>query len=124
MSLRATIKAAVKQAFIVTDDIPRQVTYHSQAGEPVRDIDAGTSHLTVTDYVLKKVFIVRYTVKETDKDITLKTDEKMIIFQDDLAVTPKNADTLSDDNGAVWEIIEFDQDPARVIWIVRVRSSR
>lgn len=124
MSLRATIAAALKQGFKALDDIPRPVTYRAQSGDPVRDLDTGTSTLAHTDYVLKQVVIARFTSQETDKDRTLLDSEKMIILSDDLPVVPAAADIVIDEENVVWEVIKRLRDPAGVIKIVQVRSTR
>jgi hypothetical protein len=104
-------------------DIPEQVTYRSQSGTPTRDLDAGTSTLAHTDYVLKQVIICKFSIKEADRDITLLKDEKVIILSDDLPVTPNDADLIIDRTGRTWQVIQQMRDPAGVIQVLRVRTT-
>lgn len=125
MSLRAQIKTALKQGYKALGDIPRVVTYRVQSGDPIRDVDAGTSTLVFTDHVLKQVLIVKFSSAENDRDSTLKTDEKMLILSDDLPIAhPNPTDIVIDADGATWEVVTRLQDPADVIKIFRVRSTR
>lgn len=125
MALKATIRRAVKSAFLALDDIPRKATYLSKNGAPVRDLDAGTYTVPTTSIALKMVAFVRFTQKEADKDpAVVLTDQKALIPTEDLGgVVPKSTDSMLDDQGTNWEIIRLMSDPAAAVTILQVRTS-
>jgi len=125
MSLKSTIRRAVKQAFQALDDVPRVATYNSVSGTPIRDLDAGTSHLASTATVLKMVVFARFKEREIEKDPSiLLTDTKILFPTEDLkGVVPKASDTMVDDEGTVWEIVVRRSDPASVVTILQARTT-
>lgn len=124
MALKATIRRAVKSAFLALDDIPRKAVYQTKTGTPVRDLDAGTYTLQTSNTPLAMVVFARFTQKEVDKDPAIViTDTKIIIPTEDLkGKVPRGADTVTDDEGTVWEVIRLLSDPASVVTIIQART--
>ncbi len=124
MALKSTIRKAVKQAFLALDDIPVQATYRKVGdGETVIDIETGAASLAYTSYTLPLVVITRFRQKETDKDPTLLTDQKMLFPREDLPVEPATDDEVYDSRGRRWQVIEQYTDPAELLGIIRVRAA-
>lgn len=123
MSLKATLRAAVKSAFKALDDVPQAVTYKSVSGAVVRDLDAGTSARTPSSYPLPMVVFAKFTEWQTDKDPALLTSMKMIFPTADLPVTPKVSDLIIDAAGTQWTFVKRLSDPASVVTILQVRTT-
>ncbi len=125
MALKATIRRAVKKAFLALDDVPKIVTYHSKTGTPVRDLDAGTFTLATVNVTVRMVAFTRFSQREVDKDpAILLTDSKVLFPTEDLGATqPQTADTLTDPDGTIWEIVRRLSDPASVVTILQVRTA-
>ena len=123
MGMTATLRRAVKKAFQALGDINKKVTYSSVTGPPVRDFDAGTFTVPTVNQTLTLVVFTKFTEKETDKDAALLTGMKMLFPTDDLKVASKASDTVVDDKGNTWEVMQRLSDPASVVTILQVRSS-
>jgi hypothetical protein len=124
MGLRSTLKAGVDLAFDAVGDLKRVVTYHSVTGPPVYDVETGTTSTPATNYTLRRVVITSFTQTEIDNDPSLLTSEKMIFPHDDLPVEPKPNDTVTDDEGRVWEIVRLLSVPGKLINKLQVRTTR
>jgi hypothetical protein len=124
MSLKSTLRKAVKSAFKALDDLPQQVTYTSVQGAPVRDLDSGTFTVPHTDYTLPLVVFTKFTDKELERDPALQaTDMKMLFPAEDLPVEPKPPDTVIDAENVKWSVIKRMRDPAKVLGMIQVRAT-
>lgn len=123
MSLKTTLRKAVKAAFKALDDVPKKCVYKSVTGTTVRDHANGTLIRVTQDYPLPMVVFARFQEKDTDKDPALLTDMKMIFPRDDLPALPKVSDTVLDEDGVTWAIVKRLTDPAALVTILQVRTS-
>lgn len=125
MALKATIRRAVRQAFLALDDIPRKATYHVTGLVPVRDLETGESTTPTTDRALTLVVFTSFSSKEKDLDAAIDlTDTKVLFPMEDLAGHfPTNSDSLTDDAGKKLEIVRVLCDPAALLAKLQCRYS-
>lgn len=125
MALKATIRRAVRQAFLALDDIPRTATYHSAGGAIVRNIDTGESSVPTTDRTLNLVVFTSFSSKERDLDAAIDTTDTKVLFpMEDLGgYFPTNSDSLTDDAGKKLEIVRVLCDPASLLAKLQCRYS-
>ena len=124
MGLKNTLRKGVKKAFEALDDIPKKVTYQSVSGEPVRDLETGSFTRASSNYTLPMVVFTSFTTRERDKDPAIETNDVKVLFPSmDLPVKAKTQDTIIDDEGVLWEVIDKKTDPASVVTILQMRAA-
>lgn len=125
MALKATLRRAVRQAFLALDDVPRKATYHIAGTTPTRDLDTGESTVVTTDRALPLVVFTSFSSKEKDVDPAIDlTNTKVLFPMEDLNKHfPKNIDSLTDDEGSKWEIVRVLCDPASLLAKLECRHS-
>jgi len=124
MSLRNLVRQQVANGFKAFGDIPRPADYYQMTGEVTRDLVAGTSVPVTNHYPLKGVIFAKFEEKENDKDVSRLTDEKAIFPALYLPITPSTSDTIVDENGVVWEVVDRLSDPASAVVVLHMRTSR
>lgn len=121
---KSAIAKAVAGAFKAIGDIPRTLTYYVIGDTQTFDEDAGRMVYGTIPYPIKSAVIAKFTQRETDKDPTFGTSEKMIFQTAELpsGVVPKSMDWAIDDQGQKWEIVKLLTDPAAIVTILQVRA--
>jgi len=122
MGLKATIEAAVKAGFAALDDIPEAVTYRSYASASTYDPSTGTVTRTETSLTVLVIFM-EYNKRDIDGVQIQAHDQKALIRQAALSVTPSLNDRIERSTGKLWEVISISEDPAHVTWELQVRST-
>lgn len=125
MALKATLRRAVRQAFLALDDVPRKATYHIAGTTPVRNLETGESSVPTTDRPLNLCVFASFSSKEKDLDAAIElTDTKVLFPMEDLrGHFPINADSMTDDNGRKLEIVRVLCDPASLVAKLQCRYS-
>lgn len=124
MALKATLRRAVRQAFLALDDVPRTATYHIAGASPTRDLDTGEVTQGYTDKTLSLVVFTSFSSKEKEADpLIVVTDTKVLFPMEDLGVFPKDTDILTDDAGLKWQVIRVLTDPASLLAKLQCRAS-
>lgn len=124
MALKATLRRAVRQAFLALDDVPRKATYHVTGTTVARNLETGESTVPTTDKALTLVVFTSFSSKERDNDAAIDTTDTKVLFpMEDLGVFPKNADSMTDDEGRKLEIVRVLCDPASLLAKLQCRYS-
>lgn len=124
MALKATLRRAVRQAFLALDDVPREATYHIASASPTRDLDTGEVSQGYIDKTLPMAVFTSFSSKEKDADaLIVVTDTKVLFPMEDLGVFPKDTDILTDDAGLKWQIVRVLCDPASLLAKLQCRAS-
>jgi hypothetical protein len=122
LSMRNSLRGAVKALFKALGDLVGPATYISIGAQATYDVDAGKMVYVQTSYPLPSVAIVKFSEKETDKDASLLKSEKMLIPAAFLPIAPKSSDKVIDQDNITWEVVKRMKDPAGALIILEVRS--
>lgn len=133
-SLKALLAKGVQSAFNATGDLVRTATYLSMTGgasgnADAYDIETGTAVNAGITIPLGQVVFAAFSSRETDKDPTLLTDQRLLFPRaklidpgTGLAVDPAGGDNVTDSASTQWQVIQVISDPASVLCTLRVRS--
>ena len=122
MGLKSTIESAVKAGFAALGDIVETVTYKSYASTSSYNPDTGTVTRTETSLTVGVVFM-EYNKRDIDGVQIQAHDQRVLIRQAALSVTPSLNDRIVRSTGKIWEIISVGEDPAHATWDLQVRST-
>lgn len=123
MGMRSVIRSGVRQAFNAMGDIVVPGDYIHKTGEGVRDVATGTTVYPTTSYPIRQIAVVGWTQKETDRDPTLLTTEKMLWPAEQCPIVPTPDGTVVDDDGRVFEIVKLVSAPTDAVTILSVRRA-
>jgi hypothetical protein len=120
MSLRATIASAVSATFTALGDIPSSATYRRTV--TTYDPTTGNNTSVNTDYTITAIF-TRFSELELGRNAGLQvTDQKMIVQQVSLSVTPSiQLDTVIS-GGKTYNLVNFNPDPAGATYTFQLRA--
>jgi hypothetical protein len=107
-SLTLQIKRSVNLLFKALGDLVKPATYYSVGTQATYDVEAGKMVYQTTPLPLTKCAIVKFTQRETDKDPTVSTSEKMLFQTAELkGVEAKSQDWVVDVKGRKWEVVKL-----------------
>lgn len=127
MSMKATIRAAVKAAFDALGDLVGPGSLVRKSGTPTRDVETGDTIYPETTYpIVQMAAGLQFTQKETDRDPTLLQTSKMIFQRSELpsGILPAAKDTAVDKDGREWEILKQVTEPSDSVVILSTRSAQ
>lgn len=133
MGMRQQLLQAARQAFAAFGDVIVSGEYVRKTGDGVRDVETGVTNYPETAYTINKLAMTGFSQKETDKDPTLLTLEKMLFLAEELPAGVK-----VDTDGTIrapetpipgadietWEIVKKLKDPASILVILAVRIAQ
>jgi hypothetical protein len=122
MGLQATLKAATQTAFLALGDIPRSCTYHPKGATSYNPATGAVTEGSQTDETASFVF-VKYRSDEIDNQTILAEDQKALIPVENLTAVPKVEDYLTDNESVRYNVMSVNTDPAKALWILRVRAA-
>lgn len=125
MALKATLRRAVRQAFLALDDLPRKAAYYISTGAVQRDFDTGEVTQATTAKALDLVLFTSFSAKEKDADPLIEVTHTKVLFpMHDLGgVFPVNTHYLIDDAGQKWQIVRVLTDPGALLAKLECRQS-
>lgn len=123
MGMRSVIRNGVRQAFNALGDIVVAGNYVHKTGEGVRDTVTGVTVYPTTSYPIKQIAVVGWSQKETDRDPTLLTTEKMLWPAEQCPITPTPDGTVVDADERVFEIVKLVSAPTDAVTILSVRRA-
>lgn len=119
MGMRALMKAASVTAFNAVGDVVVPIVLSRPTLTYVSA--TGAMSTTTTSYDAKAIF-TSFAVNEIDNIVVLGEDEKIIVRQAGLAVTPLMTDHIFHD-GKEHQIRSIKQDPAGATWTLHIRAA-
>jgi len=120
MSLRATIASAVGAAFTAVGDIAQTATYRRSTTTYVPSTGGTTA--TNSDTTITAIF-TRFSELEIQRSVGMQvTDQKMIVQQSSLTVTPNLQTDHIVYGGKTYNIVNFNPDPAGATYTFQLRA--
>ena len=121
MGLRAVIASAAAAALTAAGDIPVTITYRHTV--TTYDPTTGTDTSVFTDYPITQVLLTKFSEFELGRNAGLQlTDQKALILQSKLSVTPSiQLDTIIS-GGKTYNIVNFNHDPAGATYTFQLRA--
>lgn len=83
----------------------------------VRDKRSDTNIKTETTHTSRGIFS-KFEATEADGVVTLVTDTKLLLLQDELDVIPRQGDYIGD-----YRVVAVSQDPVEVSWVLALRKT-
>jgi len=121
MGLKETIAGAVSAGFTALGNLVESVTYKAQGATSAYDVTSGTYLRSETLLTASGLFL-EYQKREVDGEQIKPHDQRFLIQQASLTVTPTLQDRILRADGKHWEVIAVKQDPAHVTWELQVRA--
>ncbi len=120
MGLRSVFANAAAAAFTAVGDIATTVTYRRSVTTYVPS--TGANSVVNTDYTVSSI-LVKYSEAELTLDPSLKvSDQKMIVQQASLAVTPSTQTDTVIAHGKTYKVVNYVPDPAGATYTVQLRA--
>lgn len=132
MGLRDTLRSAVGTAFTAIGDVPENAEFICRAS--AHDPDTATATVQEISYAIRLV-VTKYTKEELASSADVgpggkirSTDFKGILQQETLPVKPTTNDVVewkqaNDSVETRFQIIDVNQDPVGLIWILQLRAN-
>ena len=121
MSIKSVFKSAAQTIFTAFGDIPLSSTYTSVGKKELR-VHTGKVTSTDTDYTSVNIIYTKYSKSEIDGVNILSSHVKALIPFENLTPTPKKSDKITDSNGEVWGVVDWNKDPADALWIIQLEK--
>lgn len=120
MSLRTTVKKAVKSGMQALGDIRESATYGG-ISTVAYDPNTGTMVQTGSGGGVVPMVFSSFSFMEIDGLAVLTDDRKAIIATLDLDLVPTLNDTITRTDGTTWNVIGIKTDPAGAAWVLHIR---
>ena len=121
-SLRTQVKKAISKGIVALGDLAQRGTYTS-VGTPTYNATTGASTTPSTDYANLRMVFSNFKRMEIDGEAVRQEDQKVLVAALDLVPVPTVNDRITDELGAVWNVIGIMSVPGTLIWTLHVRHA-